>query len=69
MYVCICNAITDKQIRQAAESGVTSLWELQKDLGVASNCGKCRETAVDILREHSAPATNTQPSKQRASSV
>jgi bacterioferritin-associated ferredoxin len=51
MYVCICNAITDKQIRQAAESGVTSLWELQKELGVASNCGKCGEMAVSIIRE------------------
>ncbi len=33
MYVCICNAIADTQIRQAAESGVRSLWELQKELG------------------------------------
>ena len=69
MYVCICNAITDKQIRQAAESGVTSLWELQKKLGVASNCGKCSEMAVDILREHSRPESRTERTRQRASSV
>jgi len=69
MYVCICNAITDKQIRQAAESGVTSLWKLQKQLGVASNCGKCRETAVNILRQHSRPENSTKRSSQRASSV
>ena len=54
MYVCICNAITDKQIRRAAESGVTSLWELQEKLGVASNCGKCGEMAVSIIRETNA---------------
>ncbi len=54
MYVCICNAITDKQIHQAAESGVTSLWELQKELGVASNCGKCGEMSVSIIREANA---------------
>ena len=52
MYVCICNAITDKQIRKAAESGVRDLWGLQAQLGVASNCGSCKETAVEILREH-----------------
>jgi len=69
MYVCICNAITDKQIRKAAESGVTSLWELQKELGVASNCGKCREMSVDILREHSRPESSTERTRQRASSV
>ena len=64
MYVCICNAITDRQIRDAARSGVSNLWELQKELGVASNCGKCRQTAVEILREE-APVT----SEQTASSV
>ena len=51
MYVCICNAITDQQIREAARSGAGSLWALQKELGVSSNCGKCRHAAVDILRE------------------
>ena len=44
MYVCICNAITDKQIRQAAESGVRDLWQLQSELGVASGCGDARNT-------------------------
>jgi len=58
MYVCICNAITDKQIRQAAEAGVRDLWSLQKELGVATSCGSCKEMASDILREH---ATGAQP--------
>ncbi len=52
MYVCICNAVTDKQIRQAAESGVRDLWGLQAELGVAANCGACKETAYQILNEH-----------------
>ena len=51
MYVCICNAITDKQIRKAAESGVHDLWGLQRELGVAVGCGACKEMASDILRE------------------
>lgn len=51
MYVCICNGITDKQIRQAADDGVTSLLDLQQQLGVASNCGSCGDAAVEILRE------------------
>jgi bacterioferritin-associated ferredoxin len=50
MYVCICNAITDKQIREAAKSGVKDLWGLQRELGVAVGCGSCKETAADILR-------------------
>ncbi len=43
MYVCICNAITDKQIRKAAKSGAQSLWDLQRKLGIASGCGSCKE--------------------------
>ena len=51
MYVCICNAITDKQIRRAAESGVEDLWGLQRELGVAVGCGSCKEMASEILGE------------------
>ncbi len=51
MYVCVCNAITDKQIRKAAESGIKDLWSLQNELGVASGCGSCSEVAAEILRE------------------
>jgi bacterioferritin-associated ferredoxin len=57
MYVCICNAITDKQIREAAKAGVTDLWGLQARLGVATNCGSCKEMASEILRENR-PAKN-----------
>ena len=52
MYVCICNAITDKQIRKAAKAGATDLWALQEQLGVASGCGSCKEAASEILAEY-----------------
>jgi bacterioferritin-associated ferredoxin len=52
VYVCICNAISDKQIRQAAARGATTVMDLTKELGVASGCGSCRETAAEILAEH-----------------
>jgi len=63
MYVCICNAITDKQIRKAAEAGVRDLWELQRELGVATNCGACKEMASYFLSESATPETmtNAQP--------
>ena len=57
MYICLCNAITDKQIRRAAEAGVRDLWQLQSQLGVASGCGSCTEHAEAILNEtHQAPS-------------
>ena len=51
MYVCICNAVTDKQIRHAQASGVSDLRELAEHLGVATNCGSCAQLAEAILKE------------------
>jgi len=51
MYVCICNGITDKQIRRAARNGASSLNELSGELGVAAGCGSCARMAEDILSE------------------
>lgn len=52
MYICICNGITDKQIREAAKAGITNLAGLQQELGVAAGCGTCSDAAVEILAEH-----------------
>ncbi len=51
MYICVCNAITDKQIRKAAADGARDIWQLQRELGVATGCGSCKESATEILRE------------------
>ncbi len=51
MYVCICNSVTDKQIRKAAAHGVDNLLELREELGVASCCGSCADAAEEILQE------------------
>ena len=53
MYVCICNAITDKQIRRAARKGVSSMYELSGTLGVGAGCGSCARVAEEILNEES----------------
>lgn len=54
MYVCICNAVTDNQIRRARDAGIGGLHELGEHLGVGTNCGSCVELALAILQE--APA-------------
>ena len=51
MYVCICNAITHSQIREAAYADVKDLSGLQRKLGVASGCSSCKDTAAEILQE------------------
>lgn len=49
MYICICNAITDRQITASVAAGATTLEDLQIDLGVATNCGCCADTAREYL--------------------
>ncbi len=57
MYVCVCNAITDREVRAAAKAGVASVSELSAKLGVATNCGSCTELAQAILDTHQTRST------------
>jgi bacterioferritin-associated ferredoxin len=56
VYICICNAITERQVRECASAGATSIDDLSSSLGVGSGCGRCVECAVELLREACAPA-------------
>ena len=51
MYVCICNGVTDRDIRQAAEAGCRSVQELTMRTGAGSNCGSCLDIAADLLEQ------------------
>jgi len=51
MYICICNGITEREIRSAVENGADSLAALQRDLGVATQCGRCAQHARQIVKE------------------
>lgn len=51
MYICICNAVTDGEIRGAISLGSATLHDLKRDLGVASCCGKCEPDARRVLGE------------------
>ena len=51
MYICICNAVTEKAVRECAQNGVCSIDELAFELGVGAGCGRCRDCATEVLRE------------------
>jgi bacterioferritin-associated ferredoxin len=52
MYVCVCHAVTDKDIRKAVDRGARSLFEVQNQLPVGSCCGACNETAQAVVEEY-----------------
>ncbi|OZI32290.1 bacterioferritin [Bordetella genomosp. 10] len=49
MYICVCNAVTERQVRSCVDAGATSLDDLEFELGVASCCGSCAATAAEYL--------------------
>src|SRR3546814_4934857 len=51
MYVCICNGVTDSDIRQAAKAGCGGLAELTMRTGCGACCGSCVDTAAETLEQ------------------
>lgn len=49
MYICVCNGITERQVQEAIAGGARDLSDLRAELGVATCCGCCAETAVEYL--------------------
>jgi bacterioferritin-associated ferredoxin len=54
VYVCLCHGITERQVRECIEEGAQTLYDLQGQLGVATNCGSCAGHACEMLQEHRA---------------
>ena len=51
VYVCVCNGITDRQVRDVAAAGCRSVAELTMRTGAGAGCGSCLELAAQILEE------------------
>lgn len=52
MYICVCHAISDRQIRDVVDRGAESLCQVQAHLPVASCCGRCEDSAREIIEAH-----------------
>lgn len=66
VYVCICNQVTDHDIRQAAEAGCKSMPELTMRTGAGANCGSCVDMAAELLERARATRALPLPMLQRA---
>jgi len=60
MYVCLCNGVTEHDIRHAVASGCTSLGDLTMHTGCGATCGSCLEMAAELLAE-TAPLGDAAP--------
>ena len=51
MYVCLCNSVSDRQVRALAATPGSTMSTIHRTLGIAPKCGKCLPMMRDIVRE------------------
>ena len=55
MIICVCKAVSDRQIRAAVNGGACCMRDITRDLGVGTCCGKCvpeAKTAIAASLAH-----------------
>ena len=55
MIVCVCNRITEKEVREAARSGASTPEKAYADVGCEVQCGCCLDSAQEVIDEERAP--------------
>ena len=51
MIICLCNGITEKEVRQAAREGARSPEQAYATLDCELQCGCCLDDAQEIIDE------------------
>ncbi len=59
MIICICKAVSDRQIRSAVSGGAGSVRELSRQTGLGTCCGKCVPEAKAIVARCAAKREDT----------
>lgn len=49
MYICVCNAVAERNVVAEIRAGSTTLEALSARLGLGSGCGACLECARRML--------------------
>jgi len=56
MVVCVCNAIRERDVREAARAGAVSACQAYRALGRKPKCGQCVPFAREIIDSERAAA-------------
>ena len=61
MYICLCNALTDRQVKQAAvTAGTSKPSNVYAACGCRAQCGQCVRVLMDLLRGETYPTAELQ---------
>ena len=65
MYICVCKAVTEGDIREAVRNGANSVKQLTRELGLGTECGLCVGCANQCLKK----ALNNSPAVKDAAAA
>ncbi|TSE00685.1 (2Fe-2S)-binding protein [Skermania sp. ID1734] len=51
MYVCICRAVTEKEVAEVVDAGARTVDDVGERCGAGTGCGSCKERICAILDE------------------
>lgn len=51
MIVCLCHAVSDREIDEAIDDGCSSVRQIGRNCKAGTDCGACRTEIRDKLRE------------------
>jgi bacterioferritin-associated ferredoxin len=52
MIVCLCHGVNDRTIRACVKDGAGSVQEVGRRCGAGTDCGSCRRSIRELIREH-----------------
>jgi bacterioferritin-associated ferredoxin len=52
MLVCLCHSVTERELTQAVDLGLSTMEELRRDLSIGASCGSCADFASRVLAAH-----------------
>ncbi|MGH3889374.1 MAG: (2Fe-2S)-binding protein [Pseudonocardiaceae bacterium] len=59
MYVCICRAVTEAEVRGCIADGACTVKDVVKRSEAGTGCGSCVEKIVSLLRSATDELSNT----------
>jgi bacterioferritin-associated ferredoxin len=55
MILCLCNALSDKQVTEAVEKGAAKPREVYAHCACKAQCGTCTRLILTMIRDLAAP--------------
>ncbi len=69
MVVCLCQGVSEKDVREVIAEGATTRKKVTSACGAGAGCGGCHQSIREIIREHRGAARASMGRKSGACSA